>query len=105
MALKTYKKIKPAKVVVTMISGQIIEGTVNIGFEQRVSDFLAAPDKTFIPIFDINDSGDVILVNKTQIASVQPLAEGMEPQDPDIEPVGLSLEDRVGDVADGMPVL
>jgi hypothetical protein len=106
MSLKTYKKIRPAKVVVTMASGQVIEGTINIGFEQRVSDFLASPDKPFIPVFDINESRDVILINKTQIASVQPTAENLEPPDPESYPDGLSLEDRTGDVSDkGVPVL
>jgi len=106
MALKTYKKIRPAKVVVTMASGQVIEGTINIGFEQRVSDFLAMPDKPFIAVFHINGSDDVILVNKTHIASVQPMAENLEPPDPRLRPEGLSSEDRTGDVADrGVPVL
>jgi hypothetical protein len=75
MALKTYKRIKPARVIVTMASGQVIEGTINIGFEERVTDFLAMPEMLFVPVFDINNTRDVIIINKTQIASVQPLAE------------------------------
>lgn len=75
MALKTYKRIKPAKVIVTMASGQVIEGTINIGFEERVTDFLAMPEMLFIPVFDINHTRDVIIINKTQMASVQPVAE------------------------------
>jgi hypothetical protein len=106
MVLKTYKKIKAARVVITMASGQVIEGTINIGFEQRVSDFLAAPDRPFVPVFHIDETDEVMIVNKTQIASVQPRAENLEPQDPESYPDGLSLEDRTGDVPDkGVPVL
>lgn len=78
MALKTYKRIKPAKVIVTMANGRVIEGTINIGFEERVTDFLAMPEMLFIPVFDINNTQDVIIINKTQIASVQPVAEAQD---------------------------
>jgi Family of unknown function (DUF6812) len=78
MGLKTYKRIKPAKVVVIMANGQVIEGTINIGFEERVTDFLEMPEMMFIPVFDINNTRDVIIINKTQIASVQPVAEAQE---------------------------
>lgn len=78
MALKTYKRIKPAKVIVSMVNGQVIEGTINIGFEERVTDFLAMPEMLFIPVFDINNTRDVIIINKHQIASVQPVAEAQD---------------------------
>jgi hypothetical protein len=78
MALKTYKKIKPAHVVVAMSDGRVLEGMINIGFEERVSDFLNMADQSFVPLFNVNGSGDVIILNKSQIASVEPRVEGLE---------------------------
>ena len=54
MKRRPYKRVKPASVAIKMVDGDIIEGTVNIGFEQRVSDLFANEDKTFMPVFDAN---------------------------------------------------
>lgn len=106
MSMNTYKKIKPAHVSVTMSNGQVIEGTINIGFTHRVSDFLSALDNDFIPIFNIEDSEAVVLLNKNQIASVELIAEDTGPRDREAIPEDASTEDdRHGDVKDnGVPV-
>jgi hypothetical protein len=76
---RLYKRVKPARVTIKMIDGDIIEGTVNVGFEQRVSDLFANEAKTFMPIFDANGvRGDVIIVNKAHIVSVKPEEEMAE---------------------------
>ena len=79
MKRRPYKRVKPASVAIKMVNGDIIKGTVNIGFEQRVSDLFANEGKTFMPVFDANGfPGDVIIVNKAHIVSVKPEAEGAE---------------------------
>jgi hypothetical protein len=76
---RLYKRVKPARVTIKMIDGDIIEGTVNVGFEQRVSDLFANEAQTFMPIFDANGvRGDVIIVNKAHIVSVKPEEEMAE---------------------------
>jgi hypothetical protein len=79
MKRRLYKRVKPASVAIKMVDGDIIEGTVNIGFEQRVSDLFANESKTFMPVFDVNGvPGDLIIVNKAHIVSVKPEEEGAE---------------------------
>jgi hypothetical protein len=79
MKRRPYKRVKPASIAIKMVDGDIIKGTVNIGFEQRVSDLFANEDKTFMPVFDANGvPGDVIIVNKVHIVSVKPEEEGAE---------------------------
>ena len=46
----SYKKIKPVPVIITMANGQVFEGRVNIGFEDRASDFFATSDRQFIAV-------------------------------------------------------
>jgi hypothetical protein len=79
MKRRPYKRVKPARVTIKMIDGDIIEGTVNVGFEQRVSDLFANEGKPFMPVFDANGvRGEVIIVNKAHIVSVKPEEEGAE---------------------------
>jgi hypothetical protein len=76
---RLYKRVKPAKVTIKTIDGDIIEGTVNVGFEQRISDLFANEAKTFMPIFDANGvRGNVVIVNKAHIVSVKPEEEMAE---------------------------
>ena len=79
MKMRPYKRVKPAKVTIKMIDGDIIEGTVNVGFEQRLSGLFTNEAKSFMPVFDVNGvRGDVIIVNKAHIVSVKPGEEGVE---------------------------
>jgi hypothetical protein len=79
MKMRPYKRVKPAKVTIKMIDGALIAGTVNVGFEQRLSDLFANEAKSFMPVFDANGvRGDVIIVNKSHIVSVKPEQEGAE---------------------------
>ena len=73
MSLTTpYRKVKAVRVIVALTNGQVIEGSINIGFEERVSDFLAMPDRPWVPVFGIGDAGAVVIVNKLHIVSVEP---------------------------------
>ena len=59
-----------------MVTGLVIEGTINVGFDERVSDVMMR-DQLFIVVFDIGGAKDVMILNKAQIVSVQPKEEGM----------------------------
>jgi hypothetical protein len=73
--MNPFKRIKPAHVIVTMSNGEVVDGTINVGFEERVLDFLLG-DKAFVAVFDVGKSSDVMLLNKTHIVLVQPKEEG-----------------------------
>jgi hypothetical protein len=69
-----YRRIKPARVIISMADGQVFDGTVNLGFEERVSDVLM-DSKPFVAMFDVNDGKAVKIVNKAQIVAVEPKDE------------------------------
>lgn len=58
---------------------EIIKGTINIGFDLRVSDLFANPSKSFVPVFDIVGAGSsVVIVNKAHVVTVEPEHEADE---------------------------
>jgi hypothetical protein len=74
MSMKSsYRKVKPVHVIISMANGQSLRGILNIGFESRVSDFLSASEPAFVALFDVGEDRQVYILNKAQIASVQPL--------------------------------
>ena len=46
------KILKPAEVSIKTLDGSVIEGKVNLGYENRMSDLLTKTDNPFIVVFD-----------------------------------------------------
>jgi hypothetical protein len=64
---------------IKMTDGSTIKGTVNVGFEQRVSDLFGNPNKTFVPLYDTaGEDGSVVIVNKANVLTVEPRQESDE---------------------------
>ena len=48
----TPKVLKPAEVSIKTLDGSVIEGKVNLGYENRMSDLFTKTDNPFIVVFD-----------------------------------------------------
>jgi hypothetical protein len=68
--------LKPAKVNIKTTDGSIVHGSINLGFESRVSDVFIGSQNPFIVLFDAatskDTSGRVLILNKNHIVWVEP---------------------------------
>jgi len=70
------KIIKPADVIIKTLDGSLVEGKVNLGYENRTSDLFTKTDDPFIVVFDATHLGSpkkkVLVVNKQHIVWAEP---------------------------------
>ena len=69
------KTLKARNVTVKTVDGSIIQGKVNIGAENRISDLFTASTTPFVVVFDAMYSGGsdkVLILNKTNIVWIEP---------------------------------
>ncbi len=69
------KTLRPAEVTVRTVDGSVLQGKVNLGPQQRVSDVFTGSDQPFVVLFDAmysGGSGKVLIVNKTHIVWIEP---------------------------------
>jgi hypothetical protein len=75
----TPKVLKPAAVSFKTLDGSVVEGKVNLGYENRVSDLFTKTDDPFIVVFDAMYVGSpkkkVLVLNKQHIVWAEPVAE------------------------------
>ena len=73
----TPKVLKPAHVSFKTLDGSVIEGKVNLGYENRMSAVLTKTDNPFIVVFDAMYVGTpkkkVLVLNKQHIVWAEPL--------------------------------
>jgi hypothetical protein len=78
----TSKALKPAGVAVKTLDGSVIEGKVNLGYENRMSDLFTKTDNPFIVVFDAVHLGSpkkkVLVLNKQYIVWAELLEEDQE---------------------------
>jgi hypothetical protein len=74
----TPKVLKPAAVSFKTLDGSVVEGKVNLGYENRVSDLFTKMDYPFIVVFDAMYVGSpkkkVLVLNKQHIVWAEPVA-------------------------------
>jgi hypothetical protein len=51
------KILKPAEVTLKTLDGSLVEGKVNLGYENRMSDLFTKTDNPFIVVFDATHLG------------------------------------------------
>jgi hypothetical protein len=70
------KVLRPADVSIKTLDGSVIEGKVNLGYENRISDLFTASGRPFIVLFDAMHFGapkkEVLVLNKQFIVWVKP---------------------------------
>jgi hypothetical protein len=68
--------MKPVKVSVRTVDGSVIQGNINLKFENRVSDLFIDSSTPFIVLFDAMIPGEgldkVLILNKSHIVWVEP---------------------------------
>lgn len=73
------KVLRPAGVSIKTLDGSVIEGKVNLGYENRISDLFTASGRPFIVLFDAMHFGapkkEVLVLNKQFIVWVKPQDE------------------------------
>jgi hypothetical protein len=71
--------LRPANVSIKTLDGSVIEGKVNLGYENRISDLFTASERPFIVLFDAMHFGapkkEVLVLNKQFIVWVKPQDE------------------------------
>jgi len=74
----TARVLKPADLSIKTLDGSVIEGKVNLGYENRMSDLFTKTDDPFIVLFDamVSRSPDkkVLVLNKQYIVWAEPVA-------------------------------
>ena len=72
----TPKVLKPAAVSFKTLDGSVVEGKVNLGYENRVSDLFTKTDNSFIVLFDAVHLGSpkkkLLVLNKQHIVWAEP---------------------------------
>jgi len=70
------KILKPVDVTIKTLDGSLVEGKVNLGYENRMSDLFTKTDNPFIVVFDATHVGSpkkkVLVVNKQHIVWAEP---------------------------------
>ncbi|MBW2107541.1 MAG: hypothetical protein JRI36_02585 [Deltaproteobacteria bacterium] len=68
--------LKPARVSIKTADGSVIQGSVNVGFERRVSNLFIDSESPFVVLFDATipgeGSGKILVLNKAHIVWVEP---------------------------------
>ena len=76
MAIGKHTVLKPAKINVKTSDGSVIHGSINLGFENRVSDIFVGTENPFIVLFEATVAGEgagkVLILNKNHIVWVEP---------------------------------
>ena len=76
LPLGKHSILKKANVNVKTSDGNVIHGTINLGFESRVSDVFVRSENAFIVLFDATvqgeSAGKVLVLNKDYIVWVEP---------------------------------
>ena len=76
------KVLKPVDVSFKTLDGSLIEGKVNLGYENRMSDLLTKTDNPFIVVFDAMYVGSpkkkVLVLNKQHIVWAEPQEQERE---------------------------
>jgi hypothetical protein len=76
------KVLKPADVKIKTLDGTVIDGKVNLGYENRMSDLLTKTDNPFIVVFDAMYVGSpkkkVLVLNKQHIVWAEPQEQERE---------------------------
>ena len=68
------KQMKPAEVTIRTLDGSILQGRVNLGEEERVSDLFTKSERPFIVLFNANYTGvseKVLIINKAHIVWIE----------------------------------
>ena len=77
--MDTLKVLKPTAVSIKTLDGSVIEGKVNLGYENRMSDLFTESDNPFIVVFDAIPFGStqkkVLVLNKQYIVWTEPLSD------------------------------
>jgi hypothetical protein len=80
--MDTPKVLKPAAVSFKTLDGSVIEGKVNLGYGNRMSDLLTKTDNPFIVVFDAIYVGSpkkkVLVLNKQHIVWAEPQEQERE---------------------------
>ena len=80
--MDTSKVLKPAAVSFKTLDGSVIEGKVNLGCGNRMSDLLTKKDNPFIVVFDAMYVGSpkkkVLVLNKRHIVWAEPQEQERE---------------------------
>jgi len=73
---KKNEKIKiPAEVTIRTVDGSILQGKINLGQKDRISDVLTKSEEPFIVLFEATYSGGsdkVLIINKNHIVWIEP---------------------------------
>ena len=73
------KMLRPADVSIKTLDGSVIDGKVNLGYENRISDLFTTSERPFIVLFDAMHFGapkkEVLVLNKQFIVWVKPQDE------------------------------
>ena len=68
-------RLRPAGVTIRTVDGSVIQGQINLGAEQRVSDVFTKSETPFIVLFDAvysGGSGKVLVINKMHVVWIEP---------------------------------
>ncbi|MBW1675184.1 MAG: hypothetical protein JRJ79_00960 [Deltaproteobacteria bacterium] len=72
-------KVKPGTVNMKLVDGTIVQATINLGSEARVSDLFTRSGNPFVVVFDAKFPGSmyekVLIVNKRHIVWIEPEIE------------------------------
>lgn len=77
VSIGKHSTLKPARVSIKTADGSVIEGSVNIGLERRVSNLFTESESPFVVLFDATiageGSGKILVLNKAHIVWVEPM--------------------------------
>ncbi|OEU45820.1 MAG: hypothetical protein BBJ60_08740 [Desulfobacterales bacterium S7086C20] len=68
------KMLKPAEVTIRTVDGSVLQGKVNLGKEERVSDVFTKSERQFIVLFNATYTGvskKVLIINKAHIVWIE----------------------------------
>jgi len=68
-------ELKVRQVTIRTVDGSVLQGKVNLGVEDRVSDLFTSKQDRFVVLFDAvysGGSGKVMVVNKDHIVWIEP---------------------------------
>ena len=72
---KKNEKMRVRQVTIRTVEGSVVQGSINLGIEDRVSDLFTKTKDPFVVLFDAaysGGTGKVLIVNKTHIVWIEP---------------------------------
>jgi hypothetical protein len=69
------EKMRVRQVTIRTVEGSVVQGSINLGAEDRVSDLFTKTKDPFVVLFDASYSGGagkVLIVNKAHIVWIEP---------------------------------